>query len=190
MSTHCATGDWEDEIARINLIIPTTVWKGTGPITLTMHYNTHKDLNELVRTCGIHVTDPNLPLEQQNVYNLIRSISITSPEILVALSMICFNPSLQYSLDKTVAWLISSDPKKKYSKKQTTDNIGDVEVMNGIGETGVHLRFHTSSGYERLSGTQRAEFHNWRHSSAGKRSATGDPEGGAHGRYGGHGGQG
>ena len=41
MSVHCATGDWEDEIARINLIISTTFWKGTGTITLTMHCNTH-----------------------------------------------------------------------------------------------------------------------------------------------------
>ena len=35
-----------------------------------------------------------------------------------------------------------------------------------------------------LSGAQRAKIHNWRHSSAGKCSATGDPEGGGRGRYG------
>ena len=78
MSAHCATGDWEDEIARINLIISTTVWKGTGPITLTMHCNTYRDMNELARTCGVHVTDFILPLEQQTLYNLIESISTTS----------------------------------------------------------------------------------------------------------------
>ena len=72
MSAHCATGDWEDEIARINLIIYTTVWKGTGPITLTMKCNTHRDMNELASTCGLHVTDPNLPSERQTIYNLIK----------------------------------------------------------------------------------------------------------------------
>ena len=72
MSAHCATGYWEDEIYRINLIISTTVWKGTGPITLTMHCNTHRDMNELARTCGVHVTDPNLPSERQTIYNLIE----------------------------------------------------------------------------------------------------------------------
>ena len=61
MYAHCATGDWEDEIARINLIISTTVWKLTGPIKSTMHCNTHRDMNELDRTYGVHVTDPNLP---------------------------------------------------------------------------------------------------------------------------------
>ena len=32
MSAHCVKGYWEDEIARINLIISTTVWKVTGPL--------------------------------------------------------------------------------------------------------------------------------------------------------------
>ena len=59
MSLHFATGDWEDEIARINLIISETVWKGTGIITLTMHYNTHRDMNGLARTCGVHIPDNN-----------------------------------------------------------------------------------------------------------------------------------
>ena len=63
-------------------------------------------------------------------------------------------------------------------------------MKNGIVETVVHLRFHTGGEYDRLSGAQRAELHNWRHFSAGKRSATGDPEGGGRGRNGGRGGQG
>ena len=79
MSAHCVKGYWEDEIARINLIISTTVWKVTGIITLTMHCNTHRDMNELSSTCGVHVTYTNLPSEQQTVYNLIGSISTTSP---------------------------------------------------------------------------------------------------------------
>ena len=66
-------------------------------------------------------------------------IYTTSPEILAALSMIHFNPSLQNIFDNTVARLITADSKKKYAKKQTTANIGAVEVNNGIGETGVHL---------------------------------------------------
>ena len=41
-----------------------------------------------------------------------------------------------------------------------------------------------------MSGAKRTELHNWRHSSAVKRSATGDPEGGGCGCYGGRGGQG
>ena len=92
MSAHCVTGDWEDEIDRINLIISTTVWKGTVPITLTMHCNTHPYMNELANTCGVHITDPNLPSEQKTVYNIIELISTTSLEILADLSMIRFNP--------------------------------------------------------------------------------------------------
>ena len=141
-----------------------------------MHCNTHRDMIELARTCGVHVTYPNLPLEQQTVYNLIESISNTSPAILAALSMIRFKPSLRNIFDNIVAWLIAADPKKKFAKKQTTDNIRAVEVKNGIGETVVHLRFHTSSEYDRLSGAQRAELHNWRHYSAGKLSSNGDPK--------------
>ena len=72
MSAHFATGDWEYEISRINLIISTTFWKGTGTITLNMHRNIHRDMNELARTCGVHITDTNLPSERQNVYNLIE----------------------------------------------------------------------------------------------------------------------
>ena len=60
ISAHFATGDWEDEFSRINLNISTTVWKVNGPITLTIHCDTHRDTNELSSTCGIHVTDPNL----------------------------------------------------------------------------------------------------------------------------------
>ena len=133
MSAHCTTGDWEDEISRINLIITTTVWKGTGPITLTMHCNTQRDMNELARTCGVHVTDTNLSLERKMVYNLIESISTTSPGMLAALSMIYFNPSLQNIFDKNVPWLITDDPKKKSTKKKTTANIGAGEVKNRIG---------------------------------------------------------
>ena len=66
-SSHCETVDWEDEITRINLIISSTVWKGTGTITLTMHCNMHRYMNEMDRTCGVHVTDPNLTSEQQTV---------------------------------------------------------------------------------------------------------------------------
>ena len=87
--------------------------------------------------------------------------------------MIRFNPSLRNCFYKTVAWPITADPKKKYAKKQTTYNIGAVELNNGIGENRVHLRFHTGSEYDRLSGAQRADLHNWRHYFAEKRSATG-----------------
>ena len=45
MSAHCATGYWEDEIARINLIISTTVWKRTVPNTFTMNCNTQIKMN-------------------------------------------------------------------------------------------------------------------------------------------------
>ena len=104
--------------------------------------------------------------------------------------MIRFNPSLRNSFDKTVAWLITADPKNKYAKNQTTANIGTVEVKNGISETGVHLIFHTGSEYEHLSGAQRAELHNWRHYSAGKLSSNGDPNCCGYGRYDGRGGKG
>ena len=98
--------------------------------------------------------------------------------------MIRFNPSLRNSFYKTVAWLISDDPKNKYAKNQTTSNIRAVEVKNGIGETGVHLRFHTGNEYDCMYGSQRAELHNWRHSSDGKFSSTGYPEDGGRSRYG------
>ena len=153
-----------------------------------MYYNTHRDMNESVRTCGVHFTDTNLPLEQQTVYNLIELISTTNPEILAALSMIRFNPSLRNSFDKTLAWLINNDTKKKSAKKQTTANIGAVGVKNGIGETGFHIRLHTGIEYDGLSVAQRADLNNWIHSYAGKRSATGDPESGQCGCYGGRGG--
>ena len=105
------------------------------------------------------------------------------------MSIIRFNLSLRNSFDKTVAWLITTDPKNKSAKNQTTSNVGAVEVKNGIGETGVHLRCHTGSEYYRLSDAQRAEIHNWRHSSAVKRSDTGDPECGGRSLYGGYSGQ-
>ena len=81
-------------MARINIIISTTIWKGTVPITLTMYCNTHIEMNELDRTCGVHVTDTNLPSELQTVHNIIELISTTSLEILANLSMIRFNPSI------------------------------------------------------------------------------------------------
>ena len=123
-------------------------------------------------------------MERQTVYNIIESISTTSTEIFADFSMIRFNPGLQNSFDKTVAWIITADTKNKYTKKQTTANIGAFELKNGIFETEVYLRFHTNSEYDRLSGAQIAELHNWRQYSAGKRSATGDPEGGGRGHYG------
>ena len=86
--------------------------------------------------------------------------------------------------------MITADPKNKSAKKQTTANIGAIEVNNRIGETNVHLRFHTESEYDRLSDAQRAELHNWIQLSAGKRSTTGYFEGSGRGRYGGCGGQG
>ena len=66
---------------------------------------------------------------------------------------------------------------------QINANIGAVQVNNRIGQTGVHLRFHTGSEYARLYGAQRAEIHNWRHYSIGKLSATGYPEGDGCGCY-------
>ena len=104
-------------------------------------------MNELARTCGIHVTDTNLPSEQQTIYNLIELISTKNTEILEALSMISFNPSLRKSFDNTVALMITSDPMKKSAKKQTTANLGAVEVKNGIGVTEVHIRFNTRDEY-------------------------------------------
>ena len=63
-------------------------------------------MNELAMTCGVHITNPNLPSERQTVYNIIESISTTNPEILADLLMIPFNPSLQNSFEKTVALVI------------------------------------------------------------------------------------
>ena len=85
--------------------------------------------------------------------------------------------------------MITADTKKKSAKKQTTAIIGAVGINNRIGETGVNLRFHTRSEYDLLSGVQRAELNNWRHSSAGKRSTTGYPKGGGRGCYVGCGGR-
>ena len=86
--------------------------------------------------------------------------------------------------------MITADTKKKSSKKQITANIEAVEVKSGIVETGVYIRFYTGSEYDRLAGAQRAELHNWIHSSSGKCSATGDPECGGCGRYSGRSGLG
>ena len=120
----------------ISLCVSQCMVKVMGKVpfqTLTMHCNIHRDMHELARTCGNHVTDTNLCLERQTVYNIIKLISTTNTEILAALSMICFNPSLRNSLVKTVDWLITADPKKKSAKNQNTANIGPVEVKNGIG---------------------------------------------------------
>ena len=137
----------------------------------------HKELSSTIGDTLLLEND--LPLETLKVVDAFVMVDAVDEVyvvrvVVVVEEVICFNPSLRNSLVKTVDWLITADPKKKSAKNQTTANIGYFEV-------------YTGNEYDRLYGAQRAELHNRRHYSDGKRSATRDPEGGGWGGYGGSG---
>ena len=133
-----------------------------------------REMNEALKQCAKHFLYQ-IPNERTTVTQLLASIQTTNSDVAAALSTIKHDDhpngqGMQNNFDDTVAFLIPNDPHKGLTKKKNTSGlISEVggKVKQGIGTTGVHLRFHKKQEYWKLTDAQKTELNAWRASPAG-----------------------
>ena len=106
---------------------------------------------------------------------MIDAIKCTDPGVVAALSYIRLDDRvniMRNNFDAAVTFLLPTDPiqiKQKLAwDKSPSSEIASVDMTQGIGRTGVKLRYHISSEYFQLKNEPKKELKEWRETTAGK----------------------
>ena len=79
---------------------------------------------------------------------------------------------MRNNFDATVTFLLPTDPiqikQKLAGYKRPISEIASIKMKQGIGRTGVQLRYHVFSEYFQFKDEQKKELKEWRETTAGK----------------------
>ena len=121
----------------------------------------HRSAYITLQQCAEHVTYQ-LPHDRTRVKYLIYAIKCTDPGVVAALSHIRLDDGVDgvgKKIDAGVIFLLTTDPiqmkQKLAGDKRPVSEVAPVEMKQGIGTTGVELRYHISSEYFQLKDEQK-----------------------------------
>ena len=135
-----------------------------------------------MQSCAEHVTYQ-LPNEFSRVGYLLDAIQCNDAELQAGIANVKKDTALtgmRSSFESAASYLLPCDPvaRKRRAQKQSGGiSVAGTEghekrvafgAKQGIGKTGVHLRYHDSDEYEKLTSEQKKELREWR-ATAGKR---------------------
>jgi hypothetical protein len=160
---------WESEIKAKESLLHGIKWKGQSNYTLERHAAQHRSAYVSLEACAEHV-DYQLPNQHSRVGYLLDSIQNNDPGLQAAMANIRSSKGpngMRGNFEQTLAHILPYCP---VAKKQTAGakrgageiselnadkaegNISSFGVKNGRGsKTGVHLRYHKHSEYQKLS---------------------------------------
>jgi hypothetical protein len=175
---------WEAEIKRHEQLLHTRLWKGQSNFTLDRFIAQHRNAFVSMQAAAEHITYQ-LPNEHSRVGYLLEAIQCSDAGLQAAMASIKTDQDpdgLRNNFEAAATHLLPYDPvQKKRSDhaggKRGAADISDVTheeadisafgAKKGIGKTGVHLRYHPSAEYQKLSGEQKNELREWRESTGG-----------------------
>lgn len=180
---------WDTIIDQCENYLLRTEWNGKNVrFTLKMHINKHREAhNELERASQFVAYE--VPNGHTRVSRLIKSITSKDGAILSALTLIQGDNTKRNDFEEAADFLLLTAPAAKEIERSyrisaliardTNDsnnsntNVKDSSRKNdGIGSSGVELRYHSKAEYAKLNGKQRSELHEWRENKrSNKRSA-------------------
>jgi hypothetical protein len=185
LSTQYAGKDkWEAEIKRHEQLLHTRLWKGQSNFTLDRFIAHHRNAFVSMQAAAEHITYQ-LPNEHSRVGYLLDAIQCSDAGLQAAMASIKTDQDpdgLRNNFESAATHLLPYDPvQKKRSDhaggKRGAADISDVTheeadisafgAKKGIGKTGVHLRYHPSNEYQKLTNDQKNELREWRESTGG-----------------------
>lgn len=169
---------WQAEINKQTDIIQTRVWKGQSNFPLEKFCQLHRSAYIALVAAAQHV-DYQLPTGHTRVTNLLKKIECEDSRLQAAIANVEDDKATdgkRHDFEKTVAYILPADPVRRRMDsapttggKRSNASISDVnvetsglKVKSGIGNSGVHLRYHDNSEYATLSNDQKNELREWR----------------------------
>jgi hypothetical protein len=175
---------WEAEIKRHEQLLHTRLWKGQSNFTLDRFIAQHRNAFVSMQAAAEHITYQ-LPNEHSRVGYLLDAIQSSDAGLQAAMASIKTDQDpdgLRNNFESAATHLLPYDPvQRKRSDhaggKRGAADISDVTheeadisafgAKKGIGKTGVHLRYHPSSEYQKLTSEQKDELREWRETTGG-----------------------
>ena len=181
-SQYAGQDKWEQELKKQDDLLHTRVWRGQNNFTLERFVQQHRNAFVSMQSCSQHV-QYQLPTEHTRVGYLLHGIQCNDAGLQAAMASIKIATApggLREDFEGASTHLLPYDP---VAKKRNTDNgkrgaseisdmvgaeVSSFGAKEGIGKSGVHLRYHKPDEYEGLSRDQKDELREWRMNSTKK----------------------
>ena len=172
---------WNAIIARNRNIYETAKFTGTGTTySLRKHVSKFRvafsQLQLANEQPGVSVTIPN---DQTKVRYLLQSIECDDVGLKSRMEIVQSKDDMKNNFDQTAQYLQEADPVFRRSIKQGGSDSGkpiknatasQLNLKQGVGETGVDFRWHPREEYQALSKEQKSELSTWmKDTEAGKK---------------------
>jgi hypothetical protein len=174
VAQYAGTDKWEAEIKKANAVLLTRRWKGTQNFTLEKFVSQHRNSYVTLQACAEHV-EYQLPNAHSRVGYILDAIDSDDAPLQAAMANINDDTGpngKRGDFEAAVAYLLPKDPvvkRKQDSSKRSVGEISDTTAdvsgfgtKEGIGKTGVHLRYHKNAEYNNLTKPQQQELREWR----------------------------
>jgi hypothetical protein len=192
---------WESEIKTKEALLHGIKWKGQSNYTLERHAAQHRNAYVSLVACAEHV-DYQLPNEHSRVGYLLESIQNNDPGLQAAMANVRSSKGpggMRSDFELMVAHILPYCPVAKKRTAGSKRGPGDISEVNadknegnissfgtksGRGpKTGVHLRYHKHSEYQKLSEDEQSELREWRTSQGNGKSKYSKEKSGKKVRY-------
>ena len=177
VSQYAGDDKWELEIKRQDAILHSRKWKGQSNFTLEKFVQMHRTAYVSMEACILHVQFQ-LPNPFTRVGYLLDGIENNDPQLQAAIARVSDDTGpggKREDFEACAAYLLPRDPVAKrrvIADKRTSAEISGVggddparfkaTKKKGIGQTGVHFRYHRPDEYSKLTPPQRKELQEWR----------------------------
>jgi hypothetical protein len=190
---------WEAELKKQDDLLHTREWKGQSNYTLERFVQQHRTAYVSMQSCAEYV-EYQLPTEHTRVGYLLDGIQCNDAGLQAAMASIKLDTTpvtgKRNDFELAATHLLPYDP---VAKKRTVGNkrgAGDISdttsadiasfgAKEGIGKSGVHLRYHKDDEYATLNRDQMDELCEWRLTPEGKKQSKRNKGGKSHKKGGG-----
>ena len=166
---------WTLEVSKNDNLLHSNRWKGTGNFTLERFTASHRNAFEQLTLAANHIPYQ-LPTPYTRVGYLLEAIETSDAELQAAMSGVRADKEAggkRFDFEKAVTFITPADPvarrlgnRKRNSAEisgVTFETTGNSQISNGIGKTGVHLRYYEDKAeYNSLTRAQKTELYEWR----------------------------
>ena len=170
---------WEQELKKQDDMLHTRVWRGQSNFTLERFVQQHRNAFVSMQSCAEYV-QYQLPTEHTRVGYLLAGINCNDAGLQAAMASVQLDTGangLRNDFEATATHLLPYDPVAKkrsasHNKRGTAEisdatgiEISSFAAKEGIGSSGVHLRYYKHGEYDTLSQEQKEELREWRKTS-------------------------
>jgi hypothetical protein len=176
---------WEQELKKQDDLLHTQEWRGQSNYTLERFIQQHRTAFVSMQSCAQYV-EYQLPTEHTRVGYLLAAFQCNDAGLQAAMASVRLDSTpltgKRSDFEAAATNLLPYDPvakKRTSNQKRGAGEISDTSgaeissfgAKEGIGKTGVHLRYHKSEEYSDLTTEQQDELREWRRSPEGKKQS-------------------